>query len=116
MLPEWKRVNDSDYPSLITLIMLFNGCQYPVLDLPVVKIELLVPTDFDRYLLALVLNVEALYDLAESSFVYDFSNQIPITDMLTDLCLVVALLVGTLCEALPTVATDCIDEFKLVEL
>ncbi len=115
MFPEWKRVSDSNNPSLIPLIMLLNGSQYTILNLPIIKIELFIPANLDSDLLSLILNIETLDNLAESSFINNFSDQISIANMFTHFCLVVAFLICAFCETLPAIAANGIDKLKLVQ-
>jgi len=115
MFPEWKRISDSNYSSLIRLIMLLNGGQYTILDLPIIKIELFIPANLDSDLSSLILDIEAFDNLAESAFINYFSDQISIANMFTDFCLVVAFLVCAFCETLPAIAANGIYKLKLVQ-
>jgi hypothetical protein len=109
VLPEGELIKDSHYPCLICLVVLFDSGKDSVFDLPVIKVELFVPTYLHGDLLPLLLDVKCPHDLSESALVNDFSNQVPVPDLLAHPSLIVTIRIGTLAEALSAIATHSID-------
>ncbi len=81
----------------------------------VVKVELLVPAYLYGDLFALVLDVKSLDYLPEGAFVYNLSDKIPVTDLFTNACPIIALEVRTFLESLSAEASNRVDLFKLVK-
>ena len=116
MLPEGELIEDSHHPCLVCLVVLFDSGKDPVFDLPVIKVELLVPTYLHGDLLTLLLDVEGLHDLTESALVHDLRDQIPVPDLLAHPCLIVAIRIGTFPDAFSAVAAHGIDGIVELEL
>lgn len=112
VFPKWERIYNSNNASLICWVFLFYGCQYPILNLAVIEVELFISTDLDSDLFALVLNVKTFDDLSECSFVDDFSHEIPITNLFPNACPIIPLGISAFTDALPSVATHCVDLFE----
>jgi len=108
VLPEGELVKDPHYPCLVCRIVLLYSGKDPVFNLPVIKVELLVPTYLHSDLLPLLLDVECPHDLAECALVNNFSDQVPVANLLAHSCLIVAIRIGTLAEALSAIATHSI--------
>jgi hypothetical protein len=113
--PERERIDDSHDACLIRWVMLLDGSQYPVLNLSVIKVELLVPTNLNGNLSAGILDVKALDDLAKGPFVDNLGHKVSVSDMLPDSGAIVTFGISAFCDTLPSIAANCIDIFEVVQ-
>lgn len=116
MLPEGELIKNSHNPCLVCRVVLFNSGKDPVFYLPVIKVELLVPTYLHGDLLPLLLYIEGPHNLSERALINYLRNQVSEANLLSYSCFIVAIRISTLTEALSAIATngiDCIIEREL---
>lgn len=107
MLPEWEGINHSNYARDVSRVVLLDSCQDLVLNLCVIVVEFLISANFNCYIFAAILNIEAFDNLAEGSFVNYLANKEPVTDLLPNARSVVTLSIDNLLKRVASVAADC---------